>query len=387
MKIQSSFICLITVLCIAGCTSLSPIVNDSVNVLNEADSKRVEVSNNGSGESISSSVKVKSGISGKHTEIQKVKQSYLPNKSSFVGNWKGQLSMIDHFHSLTLNFTEEDGVLNANYDFWGMNSKNKSEEQAPEISFSYFDEELELVLPDAGIRLSAKQTTNTSIEADVYWLGHSQKVTFSKIAAEEIPKMTHHTMGQKMNVAVLLFDDVDVLDWAGPLEVFVHAHSFNTYTVSSKSRAMSGAGYSVTADYTFDNMPEPDIVIIPGGRISPLFLDERTMAWIKKQSTNSKYMMSVCNASALMATTGLLNGEQVTTHQSWIPWMEQLSKQHNYEVINGQRFVDNGKIITTAGVSAGIDGALHIVAKLLGEPRARMTAKMIEYDWQPTEKY
>lgn len=387
MKIQSSFICLITVLCIAGCTSLSPIVNDSVNVLNEADSKRVEVSNNGSGESISSSVKVKSGISGKHTEIQKVKQSYLPNQSSFVGNWKGQLSMIDHFHSLTLNFNEEDGVLNFNYDFWGMNSKNEAEEQAPEIKFSYTSDKLELELPDAGIKLNGKKTADSTIEADVYWLGHTQKVVFSRGVQETKNNMSHHHMGQKMNVAVLLFDDVDVLDWAGPLEVFVHAHSFNTFTVSSEAKEISGTGYRVMADYTFDNMPEPDIVIIPGGRISPIFLDERTLDWIKKQGGNSKYMMSVCNASALMATTGLLNGEQATTHQSWIPWMKQLSNQHNYKVINGQRFVDNGKIITTAGVSAGIDGALHIVAKLLGEPRANMTAKMIEYDWQPKEKY
>ena len=113
------------------------------------------------------------------------------------------------------------------------------------------------------------------------------------------------------------------------------------------------------------------------------------MEWIKSTSEQAQITMSVCNAANLLAGASMLNGLKATTHGSWMNWLNRQASQLNFTAVAGQRYVDNGKIVTTAGVSSGIDGALHVVARIKGLARARMAASMMEYNWQPdnTEQY
>ena len=189
------------------------------------------------------------------------------------------------------------------------------------------------------------------------------------------------------NLAIVIFDNAEVLDFAGPFEVFAVTRTknnerlFNVYMVAEHDRPiLARNGFSVNPNYTFENCPQPDIVLVPGGRGTRAEMDNPVLLnWLKKHNETAEMMLSVCTGSFLYAKAGFLDGLSATTYHTEF---EQLGKIAPTTTLKpGERFVDNGRIITSAGISAGIDMSLYTVAKLHGLEQARNTAKRMEYHW------
>lgn len=195
-------------------------------------------------------------------------------------------------------------------------------------------------------------------------------------------------MSQKWNIGILIFNEVEVLDVAGPFEVFsitrcpkTNEKPFTVKTVAQTKNIISTRnGLKIQPEYDFSDAPPFDIVIIPGGYGAEEIEihNKRVIEWIKETSENVSLLASVCTGSFLLAEAGLLDGKRVTTH--WID-IDRLEKEYPRLIIQrGVKYVDEGKIITTGGISAGINMSFHIVKKLLGEEIAKTTAKRMEYD-------
>jgi copper(I)-binding protein/putative intracellular protease/amidase len=186
-------------------------------------------------------------------------------------------------------------------------------------------------------------------------------------------------------VAILIFDGVQIIDYTGPYEVF-GAAGLKVFTVAtSAAQITTNMGMKVTPHYTLDDAPQADILLIPGGGVVATQQDERVLQWIRERSKQSEYVISVCNGAMILAKTGLLDGLTATTTAGLIDGLPTIAPK--VKVVRDQRYVDNGKFITTAGLSSGIDGALYVVSKLFGKARAQMTALRIEYDWKGDSKY
>jgi putative intracellular protease/amidase len=190
---------------------------------------------------------------------------------------------------------------------------------------------------------------------------------------------------RKRNVAIFIHDGVEILDFAGPSEVFASTEGFNVYTVSLTKEPITSQGFiTVTPNYSLEDCPQPDIVVLPGGKTGPFLQNAPLINWITTCAKKAEVMLSVCTGAGLLGKAGLLNGKQATTFHNYIDALQKANPQA--KILRDTRFVDNGQIITTAGVSAGIDGALHVVAKLKGLEVARQTAQYMEYDkWKPSE--
>jgi len=186
-------------------------------------------------------------------------------------------------------------------------------------------------------------------------------------------------------VAILVFNNCEILDFAGPYEMF-GAADCDVYTVAAaKDPVTTAMGLTVVPRYTFADAPVPDVLVIPGGGVKVAMTDSATLAYIRTTNERTKHTMSVCNGAFILANTGLLDGLTATTTNHNIPRMaEQFPK---VKVVRDQRYVDNGRIVTTAGLSAGMDGALHVIAKLFGTGYAQEVALSEEYDWQASTKY
>jgi len=194
-------------------------------------------------------------------------------------------------------------------------------------------------------------------------------------------------MTQQRNVAILIFDEVEVLDFCGPFEVFAVTRvddqpAFNVYTVAEKSPISARNGLSVNPKYLLDDCPQPDILLVPGGwgtrkeMHNPAIVD-----WVKGQFAQLELLLSVCTGSLILGKAGLLDGLSATTHHGAFNTLREAAP--NSTVCEGTRYVDNGKIVTSGGISAGIDMSFHIVQRLLGEQTAIATAKYMEFDWSP----
>jgi transcriptional regulator GlxA family with amidase domain len=185
----------------------------------------------------------------------------------------------------------------------------------------------------------------------------------------------------KRNVAVFVHEGVELLDFAGPAEVFAAAdrrRAFNVYTVAADDKEIVSQGFlTVKPQYTLANCPKPDLIVLPGGNTGLPLKDDRVIAWVKKAGPEAEVVMSVCTGAFLLAKAGLLDDKEATTHWGSIESLRKAAPKT--KVHANRRFVDNGKVITTAGVSAGIDGALHVVERLLGEQAAKDTARYMEY--------
>ena len=197
---------------------------------------------------------------------------------------------------------------------------------------------------------------------------------------------------KKINVGILIFNDVEVLDFTGPYEVFsrvrtikgaasrrsIDSAPFNPFTISIDNGSIQATGgLKILPDFNFDNSPHIDILVIPGGYgTRPLLNNEDLLIWIKQISESAKITSSVCTGALLLAKSGLLEGKRATTHWGAINALKSISK--NINVIPDRRIIDD-EIITSAGVSSGIDMAFMIVEKLFGEEVASDTAKYIEF--------
>jgi putative intracellular protease/amidase len=192
---------------------------------------------------------------------------------------------------------------------------------------------------------------------------------------------TDEKASHQITVAIVIFDGVQIIDYAGPWEVFGQA-GFKVFTVADKTDPLTTRfDQKVIADYSFDNGPDADIILIPGGGgRSKAAENPRAIKWIQDKARNARYVMSVCTGAFLLARTGLLDGLTATTFHTAIGNLTQAAPKT--KVVYDQRYVDNGKLITTAGLSSGIDGALHLVEKILGKGTAEFLALGLEYNWQ-----
>ena len=190
----------------------------------------------------------------------------------------------------------------------------------------------------------------------------------------------------RKNVAILIFDGVEVLDFAGPFEVFavtdeIRSHAeFNVATVAPVPGAIRARnGLRVVPDLAIEECPPPRILVVPGGSGTRALLGNAVLIeWIRTMSRASEVTMSVCTGSLLLAKAGLLDGRRATTHHLAVDTLRELAPRA--VVDPGRRFHDTGGVVTAAGISAGIDASLHVVGRILGEAAAAKTAAYMEYE-------
>ncbi len=188
-------------------------------------------------------------------------------------------------------------------------------------------------------------------------------------------------------VAILLFADVEVLDFAGPFEVFSVTRElagdglFDVHTVGlTRDPIRARNGLQVVPDHTLESVPAPDVLIIPGGYGTRALLEHAgVLDWVRRQAARAEIVASVCTGSLLLAKAGLLAGLPATTHYQCFDLLRQL--EPTATVREDVRFTDHGRVLTAAGISAGIDLSLHIVARLHGVETAQRTAAYMEYHW------
>jgi len=186
-------------------------------------------------------------------------------------------------------------------------------------------------------------------------------------------------------VAVLLFNSVEIIDFAGPWEVFGGA-GYHIFSVAETLDPVTTVyGQKITADYTFENTPKCDVLLVPGGGTRDAVANPKLIKWVQDNARKSTYVMSVCTGAFILAKAGLLDGLSATTVRGGIDRLATAGQ--NIKAVSDQRYVDNGKIITTAGLSSGIDGALYLVSKMLGKGKAQQAALDIEYQWDPDGKF
>jgi transcriptional regulator GlxA family with amidase domain len=196
-------------------------------------------------------------------------------------------------------------------------------------------------------------------------------------------------MNHPRNVAILIFDEVEVLDFCGPFEVFSvtgrqdNSNPFNVYTVAEKGQSILARNrLSVNPSYTIQDCPQPDTLVVPGGLGTRKEMHNSILIdWIRSSSQKAELILSVCTGALLLAKAGLLEGLSATTHHGAIELLEKVAPHTT--IHPDKRIIDNGRIIVSAGISAGIDMSLYVVAKLLGKERALETAQYMEYDWNP----
>ena len=194
----------------------------------------------------------------------------------------------------------------------------------------------------------------------------------------------------KRTVAILIYDDVEVLDLAGPFEVFAVASElndwapFDVYTVAEREGPVRAVnGLRVIADYALDDAPKPDVLVVPGGAGSRRAMDEEAIVtWVRQSADQAEVVLCVCSGARILARAGLLDGLPVATHHLVEDHLRELAPAA--DVRTGERVIDTGRIVTTGGISAGIDGSFHVVARLLGDAAARATAEYMEYAWAAT---
>lgn len=190
-------------------------------------------------------------------------------------------------------------------------------------------------------------------------------------------------------IGVFIFDGAEELDWAGPWEVlaaWAEQHpddDVEVFTVAQSLDAVTCAkGLRALPDHSWESAPPIDVLVYPGGRgTRPQLTDDRVLEWVRKTAANAELMTSVCTGSLVYAAAGLLEGRPATTHWGSLDRLATLGA--GIEVRPDDRFVDAGAVITAAGVSAGIDMALHLIVRLHSVERAKTVKRYIQYDPAP----
>jgi putative intracellular protease/amidase len=181
--------------------------------------------------------------------------------------------------------------------------------------------------------------------------------------------------------AVLLFPGVQIIDYTGPYEVLGQG-GFEVFTVAAEKGPLRTAmGMTVTPAYTLQDAPPADVLVVPGGGVDAALESAPTLEWVRTRSAHARFTLSVCNGAFILARAGLLDGLQATTFHRMLDELAQDAPK--VRVVRDRRFVDNGRIITAAGLSSGIDGALHVLERVHGRGRAQEVALNLEYDWRP----
>lgn len=193
-----------------------------------------------------------------------------------------------------------------------------------------------------------------------------------------------------LTVGMYLFDDVEVLDFAGPFEVFStasrvavlrgEAAPFRVVLIGRHAGAVRArGGLRVEVDTTLEAPLELDVLLVPGGVVTAELNDQKLIDWIARTAPRTQLTASVCTGAFLLAAAGLLDGRHATTH--WEDIDELRRAFPKVQVEDGLRFVDLGPIVTSAGISAGLDMSLHLVSRLASPQLAIATARQMDYDW------
>jgi len=191
------------------------------------------------------------------------------------------------------------------------------------------------------------------------------------------------------HIGILLFDGVEELDAVGPYEVLAHwAQGYPQDGTAVSTLSFDGSpvraakGLTMTPDYSYAEAPALDVLVYPGGQGTRAHIvDDAQLDWVRAQRATVPLMTSVCTGALVYAAAGLLAGRPATTYWECLGLLSELDP--SIELRPDARFVDDGDIVTSAGVSAGIDMALHLVARLASEDRARQVRKGIQYDPEP----
>ncbi|MDL9998491.1 DJ-1/PfpI family protein [Variovorax sp. J22P240] len=199
-------------------------------------------------------------------------------------------------------------------------------------------------------------------------------------------------MNPTLRVAILAFDDVEALDLAGPYEVFTTASRMarraapdapSLFEVTCVARSLAPvrmrAGLSVLPKHSFADAPPADVLIVPGGVVDAAMQCAATLEWIASASRDARVTASVCTGAFLLAASGVLRDEPVTTH--WEDIADLRTRFPSLDVREGVRWIDQGSIVTSAGITAGIDMSLHLVARLADEALALRTARQMDFTW------
>lgn len=194
-----------------------------------------------------------------------------------------------------------------------------------------------------------------------------------------------------MNVGIYIYDNAEALDFAGPFEVFttasrVHARQnpgaslFDVCLIAEREGLIHArAGFHVQPHYTIERHPPLNVLIVPGGIHTPELDKPSVIEWIRKTANSIQLTASVCTGAFLLAGAGILHGKSCTTHWEDIPDLRAMFP--SLDVKEDVPWVDNGSIVTSAGISAGIEMSLHLVAKLAGRELAVKTARQMQYTW------
>ena len=196
----------------------------------------------------------------------------------------------------------------------------------------------------------------------------------------------------KRAVGILIFPGVEMLDFAGPYEVFTVAHRhagaemLRLYDVrvvaATPDPVATSGGLKVVPTNTFADCPKLDVLVVPGGpgtRLASVGKDRATLDWVRRQAGGAEVVESVCTGAFVLAEAGLLDGKRAATHQMWL---DRLGKEFpKVTVVAGRRVVTDGKVVTAAGVASGLDASLAVVARLNGDGAAKMVAEIIEYPY------
>lgn len=193
-------------------------------------------------------------------------------------------------------------------------------------------------------------------------------------------------------VGIYVFNDVEVLDFAGPYEVFTTASRmarrdhpdspdpFSVLTIGMTGEPVRArAGLSVYPDFALRRHPAVDLLLIPGGVVTAELETPEVIDWIAETAAQARLTASVCTGAFLLAKAGLLDGKSATTH--WEDIADLRAMFPALKVTEGCRWVDEGRIVSSAGISAGIDMSLHLVERLAGRQLAERTARQMDFDW------
>lgn len=195
------------------------------------------------------------------------------------------------------------------------------------------------------------------------------------------------------NVGIYLFPEVEALDFAGPYEVFTTAsrvsrrldshlsEPFRVFSVSlSDVPVRARAGMRIVPDHVIAQHPPIDVLVIPGGVVTQELNKPALLRWVSTCADTAEQVSSVCTGAFVLAKAGVITRGRVTTH--WEDQRDLAEAFPDLEVVDGPRWVEQGKVVTSAGISAGIDMCLHLVAKLAGPQLATATARQMDYAWQ-----
>jgi putative intracellular protease/amidase len=188
----------------------------------------------------------------------------------------------------------------------------------------------------------------------------------------------------RLRIAVLVFDGVQDIDYAGPMEVFGQTGA-TLFTVGATTDAVhSTYGIKMQPDFDIDHAPAADVLLVPGGNVGVVMRNPKLLDWLRQRNGDVGTVLSVCTGAFILGQAGLLDGLSATTI---VGASQQLATMFpKAKVVTDRRYVDNGRIVTTGGLSAGIDGALHVVERALGRLRAEDVARGLEYEWRSDGK-